>query len=591
MKHKRSLFKNRSLRFKLFACILLFIILPLLLLALFTNFFISTLLKDRAYEVPYNNLRNTTGELTSLLDRAEYFALEMLGNNEVQKLISERRAFSEAVEIFSIEKTVITEQKKLEFSFYNVLQDTANVMYVGRKLDVDFTPWYIQALAYDGQGFWAFNQARIVTSNQEASLLSYFQKIKDLNGFVPTNIVQVISFTESRIREIYSGVNQFKGARTLLLDGEGRVLSASVGALVGTLLEAGHPLLEDPPSAGFRETQYQGEQWVLFVCAAGRDGWRLTQMVPTASIFTFQQSLMILLLSAIALCLLFGVLYSYIQNKHILKPFYDLKARMDRLLVGDYSLSYLPDSRDEIAMVSNSVVVVSEQMREAVRHRYQERLRLQEAEFLALEAQINPHFLYNTLDSIYWISLRTKDHQVGEQISALAEYYKGVLSKGRSMVSIGEELEIVRNYFVLQQSKYGDRIKLSVSMDEGLEEVLIPKLILQPLVENAVLHGLECKIEGGRVSIYIRDCGEDLEITVADDGVGFDGEDILRCLSEKKCDRAYALRNIDARLRLKYGEAYRLRLQSELGVGSIVMVRVAMQAPPTDETDLWEENA
>ncbi|MGO4370868.1 sensor histidine kinase, partial [Paenibacillus sp. MCAF20] len=131
------------------------------------------------------------------------------------------------------------------------------------------------------------------------------------------------------------------------------------------------------------------------------------------------------------------------------------------------------------------------------------RIKQREAELTALQSQINPHFLYNTLDSIHWLAVKKKNYDVSEQIEALAEIFRHVLNNGEPLVTVRQELDFLESYMFIQTRKYGDRIKLRISADAKLMGCKMPKLILQPLVENAIVHGLEHIVEGGFIEVVI----------------------------------------------------------------------------------------
>jgi len=213
-----------------------------------------------------------------------------------------------------------------------------------------------------------------------------------------------------------------------------------------------------------------------------------------------------------------------------------------------------------------------------------------QAEYLALQNQINPHFLYNTLEAIRGDALAGGLPGIAETTEALATYFRYTISKVEHLVTVGEELKNVGDYFLIQQYRYGDRIQMSVDLgDEGavLSKYRLPKLTLQPIVENAIIHGLEPKVGNGRIRISMERTQSRLIIHIADDGVGM-GEDAADALSRRleRMDYDYvqdnpqeggiALANVNNRIKLLFGEEYGLAIFSSPAVGTEIEITLPL---------------
>ena len=211
-----------------------------------------------------------------------------------------------------------------------------------------------------------------------------------------------------------------------------------------------------------------------------------------------------------------------------------------------------------------------------------------QAELNALQSQINPHFLYNTLDSIRGYALRKDMDEIADMTEALSSYFRYSISGKESIVTVGDELENIENYMLIQKFRFGDRAELYTELeDPALEDCAIPRMTLQPVVENAVLHGLESSSRKGIVKVHIRAVYQDLEIRVQDNGIGMDDE-TLRELNERLThpDRqevrdgkhtGIALPNVCERIRLNYGEAYGIHAFSTRGAGTEMLIRMPVR--------------
>lgn len=218
------------------------------------------------------------------------------------------------------------------------------------------------------------------------------------------------------------------------------------------------------------------------------------------------------------------------------------------------------------------------------------RLRQKQAEYLALQNQINPHFLYNALEAVRTDALLADCTDVAETTEALATFFRYTISNVKEYVTFSEELDHVENYFIIQRCRFGDKISMELEMEnEALLEARMPKLILQPLVENAVSHGLECKLGPGTVRVAVENSEQTLFLRVRDDGIGIPAEQVTE-LNEQFAKGAdsterkkggIALRNVNSRIRLMFGEAYGLRIFSAEGIGTecCVTLPLLMEEP------------
>ena len=194
------------------------------------------------------------------------------------------------------------------------------------------------------------------------------------------------------------------------------------------------------------------------------------------------------------------------------------------------------------------------------------------------QSQINPHFLYNTLDSIRWMAIRNRQMDIAKQTQALAQLLKHALNGGSENTTVREELKHLQDYITIQTNRFGDRIEVIVQADEEALNCSVLNLVLQPLVENAFVHGLENKIGHGIIEVRVSREGDVLTYSVADNGLGADPEPVRRALRGEEPEKnALALTNINKRLKYKYGEEHMLRFNSEPGKGTTVIVTMPAQ--------------
>lgn len=202
---------------------------------------------------------------------------------------------------------------------------------------------------------------------------------------------------------------------------------------------------------------------------------------------------------------------------------------------------------------------------------------LRKAEFEVLQAQINPHFLYNTLDAIVWSAEAGNQKQVVSMVGSLSEFFRSSLNKGKEIVTVRDELQHVRSYLEIQQIRYQDILKYELNVPKQFYSFQIPKITIQPIVENALYHGIKNKRGGGTIVVTGEEKDNAIVIKVIDDGIGMDEKrlaDVRNGLLGKgsKADAIYGLYNVNERIRLGFGEEYGISVESTYGVGTVVSI-------------------
>jgi two-component system sensor histidine kinase YesM len=239
---------------------------------------------------------------------------------------------------------------------------------------------------------------------------------------------------------------------------------------------------------------------------------------------------------------------------------------------------------DEITELGMSFNVMVGRIRDLLDAKVREQEDLKKAELRALQAQINPHFLYNTLDAIIWMAESKRTDEVVQLVSALSNFFRISLSKGRDWITVGEEVELTRNYLIIQRMRYRDILDFEIEVDEAVASSTVLKFTLQPLVENALYHGLKQRRQRGTIVVRAQQKSDtEVLLQVSDDGVGMPAEKLLQINaalndeSDRICaDGGFGLVNVDRRIKLYYGRQYGLSLSSRCGGGTCVEIVIPM---------------
>lgn len=300
-------------------------------------------------------------------------------------------------------------------------------------------------------------------------------------------------------------------------------------------------------------------------------------------------SYVILMFSA----LVFSIVAAFGISRSIYAPIKKLHDVTTTITKNDLQALMTRDNIDEITELGMSFNIMIGKIRGLLDSKMKEQEDLKKAELRALQAQINPHFLYNTLDTIIWMAEAKKTDQVVEIVSALSRFFRLSLSKGQDWITIGEEIERTRSYLTIQKMRYRDIMDFGMEVDQAISDYTILKLILQPLVENALYHGLKNQRGGGTITVRAKQRNDnEVLIEVEDDGVGFTPEKLAQINAmmnddsdEIRFERGFGLNNVTKRIKLYYGKQYGLTISSEYQVGTCVKLVI-----PTTKSDSPRDN-
>lgn len=280
---------------------------------------------------------------------------------------------------------------------------------------------------------------------------------------------------------------------------------------------------------------------------------------------------------AFAAILILIVLLSYYIPLSITRPIRKLSEVTDQVAKGDLTVRSDIRTGAEVGMLSDSLNTMIDKINELLEQVKKEQIRLRKAEFELLQSQINPHFLYNTLDAIVWLAEAGEQKKVVSMVGSLSDFFRTSLNQGKDIITIKEELQHSRSYLEIQQMRYQDILNYEIHVPEELHRYLIPKITIQPLVENALYHGIKNKRGLGRIVISGRKEEDFLILQIEDNGIGMRKErldQVKEGMNQKIPTEKdiYGLYNVNERIRLNFGEKYGLSIESTYGEGTVVSI-------------------
>ena len=329
--------------------------------------------------------------------------------------------------------------------------------------------------------------------------------------------------------------------------------------------------------AAFSDGTYADDTVIYSLTSVKGSDWRVVGVSYMDELVNRYVREMILLLLVLAAIILVTALFtSWLLSRLLTRPLRGLASAMETFESDADQFTYHPvGGTKEVQELSSSfghMVIRIQQLVTTVR---EEEINLRKTELKALQAQINPHFLYNTLDSIAWMCEQGRNTDAVKMVHALATLFRISISKGHELIPIAKEIEHAKSYLQIQKYRYKNRFTYQFHVDPDCLEYLCNKITLQPIIENAIAHGLDLLVDEGRIDVDVRQVGDDIVFCVEDNGVGMSQEQIVSIMEHGPKDRTgIGIRNVNDRLKIYFGKDYGLHITSQLDVGTRVEIRM-----------------
>lgn len=570
-------FRNLSIKRKLIISFSVIVVFPLITSLLLSNNIVTNFMLDEIASLNETSINDSSKVLNRTLDDMAYTLLNISNNSRVRELLRDDNA-NYKIQFSKIQRYV--KQKKFDDVFDNIpislMTYNTSITILGEK-HFDYGNWeeYSRYTKEMKQNAW---YKEIIKSkdmrirwigvmpgveNKDNYFFEAAMPIKISNSSLTRVGVVHIRINEKDIYKALSSNNETN--EIYLLQHNGEILSCKnkdeISKNINNRLNV--TKINENLGKSYIDVDKNGKKIVINSVSIDKGDWILISLVSYEELVAPLTSIKnILLLINLIFMISFLIVALFISNI-ISKPIIILRMSMLKVENGDFNGKVEVQSEDEIGKLSQNFNNMLDKVSELlILTKEQERLK-RDAEFEALQAQINPHFLFNTLSSIRWAAAAYGDKKVEDMVHALSILLRASITNGQEMVSLEREINILKNYLDLIQMKQGTTIIFECNIDESIMKYRIPHLLLQPIVENSILHGFEDRNEPGVISITAIAAEELLKIELTDNGKGLQGdtlESILnresQALDDKKYYKSVGLKNIHDRLKLIYGQNY-----------------------------------
>lgn len=401
--------------------------------------------------------------------------------------------------------------------------------------------------------------------------------------------VLLVDMNFGGIEQICKNVDLGESGYLYLIDGDGEIIYHPRQQLIYASLLRENNRAAAGYEDGIHREKFGGETRQVTVKTVGYTGWKLVGVVPAESLASNHIQLRLFGIFVVLFFIFFLVFVNLGVSERIAVPIKALEQSVKELEAGSETVDIAIGGPYEVQHLGNSIRSMVSTMRQLMDDIIRQEESKRKSELDVLQSQINPHFLYNTLDSIVWMIENNRYDDAIVMVTSLARLFRISLSRGRTLITVGEELEHARHYMTIQKMRFKNKFTSEIRADGealGCETV---KLVVQPIVENAIYHGMEYADGDGEILVWAHIEGEDLYIDVTDNGPGMRQEQVDRLLREdggpaapSRGGSGIGLRNVHQRIQLTYGKPYGLEIESEPDEGTTIRIHLPVRRPGGD---------
>ncbi|GFN30026.1 sensor histidine kinase [Paenibacillus xylaniclasticus] len=506
-------------------------------------------------------------------------SVDIATNPSITKLLKEPQSYS-PYEKLRLNDTVLN--RRLYSSYFT---NTYTTLFdrEGNWLSTSFLPeqlreqyvgakWYQDMMSKPYQQKWMFNNNERLYLDRKP-IVTIVKTITELQSARNIGMI-VFSVTETDLRRYLSGLT----GEVYLADQEGTIVSSLTESMVGqNLSDEGYMNIVQASDHGQQIIKMDGDKWIVNYGTISINGWKLVQLVPYDTVFKeifdtrYTNWVVFVLILIVFLLITLSVSY------RISRPLLLLRKRMQELEEKGFHSTLSVSGPEEIASLIETYNRMVKEIRGLLTRVKDEYKQKEDMRFRALQAQINPHFLLNTINNIKWMAYLRQDGEVGDMLSNLGGILEGSIGRGGSLIPLRQELDYIDNYVGLMRMKFHD-IELVIQVPEELMEQEVIQIMLQPVVENSLIHGIEPLGAAGRITVEARVENATFVLDITDNGVGMSNERLAEIRAgleaeadaDKEAPMRIGIKNVHDRLRLQYGEEYGIRIYSEAGRGTTV---------------------
>lgn len=579
-----------SIRNRILLLFTLLIVLPLLTVSTISYFSVKAYIERLVVSQKLEIGRSISNEINLIRERDEKLSNQIMLNSIIQQALvdygngSNLDRYNRKTQVNSLLASMIDSIDVLKIAIFNekgLAFHSNDMSPILNAENLEESVIRQKLLVSGGQNVWIPLQEDLIDGTATGPHLYLARKINDLKWVGSQIGLLIMQFHYGRIESIIRQGASGEGEYSVLLNEAAEILCHSTdSSKVGTLYDSSTMAIMREGKESFYQ-ELDGQRYLTISIRPKHAGWTVLELIPYQTIVRESERIRNIIFIAMLLCLTAAVVVSLFFSKDLTAPIIRLKKTMDGFGEGKLHLRATAERQDELGKLVESFNKMADDINRLLVRVDEEHRQRVILELNLLEYQINPHFLYNTLDSINWMAHKSGQHEIGDMVNALARFFRIGLSKGKEFIEIRQELEHASSYLMICRIRYRDCFEYEMMADEGVPELKTLKVILQPILENALKHGIDREEKGGLIKIQCTRQEQAVLMSVSDNGRGMPPERLQQLLESLEKDSlpeetegGFGLNNVNRRLKLNFGPEWGLSIQSIPGEGTMVTVRV-----------------
>ncbi|SHH91106.1 sensor histidine kinase [Clostridium grantii] len=545
-----------------------------------------------SYDVIINEAEEYSAQIVTQIGRnIEYYANYMNdisyiinSDTKIKELLSEDKNLGEESYVKK-ESSVLNSIMKARNDIVSIYVFCENGIIISNdtnyelKKNIEYTTldWYKKAILAKEKSVFSYSHVQNFIEDKYNWVVSLSNKITDSTNEKILGVT-VIDINYKVFSDLCKEVELGKRGYVYIVDKYGEIIYHPKQQLIYSNIKTEDISRVLKSNDGSYSESIDKEKRLITVKTIPTVEWKVVGVTYMADILIGKEKLIHLIFAITIICLIIATLVSIKISKKISKPIKELETAMKEVENGAIDIEIQILGHDEVAHLGEAFSNMIKRIKYLLIQVEEDQAHIRKSELKALYAQINPHFLYNSLETIIWAGEKEDYHKVVQMTSSLAKYFRLSLSKGKEVITINQEIEHVKNYLVIQKIRYSKKIAYEIDVDSDILYQSTLKIILQPIVENSIYHGVKNLDKSGLIKIKGYREENDIVLVVEDNGVGMN-EELTKNILIRKVDDSFktggvGVKNVHERIQLYYGKNYGLRYESELGIGTKVYIKV-----------------
>ena len=579
----RFIGKFSSIQSVIFATVAVLVLSAVVIVTGVSMKFTNTSIFENSSEYTHTIIQQMNQNIDSYIDYMENIAYLISSNEDVQDYLFDEKIDNEGrYRILNQFQTIL--DSRSDIRNVGIISKNGRMLIndgsksVNQDLDLNTQEWYATALEKPNGPILTSSHEQHIISGERPWVITLSRGIRDRSGSGEKEGVFFIDLNYSAISELCDQSTVGTKGYAFILDAKGNIVYHPQQQQLYNELQTENISLIMDTDEDTVLTGTGNDGKLYSISRSEKTGWTVVDCTNVKELLSkSRQAQSVYVLTAIILVIV-ALLFSRFMARSITLPIQKLRDSMKKVQEGDFSVSdVVVDSKNEIGSLTKSFDVMTHRIHELMEQNVHEQEEKRKSELKALQSQINPHFLYNTLDSIIWMAEGKKNEEVVLMTASLARLLRQSISNEDEVVPIANEVEYARGYLTIQKMRYKDKLEFQIEVDSSILYIPLIKLVLQPIIENAIYHGLKYKESKGLLIIkgFMKDGNAVLQ--VIDDGVGMDEETLAHIYDKHKVNyhsNGVGVYNVQKRLKLYYGEDYGITYTSELGKGTTATITI-----------------